>query len=105
MRTTVENIHHWQGKAGCAVSLLGNVAPEWLLLGIGDGLGGGKTNAENSISTELRLIIRPVKSKHCIINRLLVARIVGHQCWGNNIVDVGNCLAHPFASPLVATIA
>ena len=76
MRTTVENIHHWQGKAWCAVSLLGNVAPEWLLLGIGDSFGGGEANAENSISTKLRLVICPIKSKHCIINRLLVARIV-----------------------------
>ena len=85
--------------------MLGNVAPEWLLLGIGDGLGGGKANAENGISAELRLIIRPVKSKHCIINRSLVARIVTHQCRSDNVVNVGNCLAYSFASPLIATIA
>ena len=105
VRTTVENIHHWQGKAWCAASLLGNVAPEWLLLGMSNSLGSSKANAENSISAELRLIIRPVKSKHCIINRLLVARIVAHQCRSNNVVNVGNCLAHPFASPLATTIA
>ena len=105
VRTTVENIHHWQGEAWCAASLLGNVAPEGLLLGIGNSLSGGEANAEDGISAELRLIIRPVKSKHCIINRSLIARIVTHQCRSDNVVNVGNCLAHSFASPLITTIA
>ena len=105
VRTTVENIHHWQGKAWCAVSLLGNVAPEWLLLGMSNSFGSSQANTEDGISTELRLVICSIKSKHCIINRLLVARIVTYQCRSDNVVNVGNCLAHPFASPLIATIA
>ena len=105
VRTTVENIHHWQGEAWRAARLLGNVAPEWLLLSMSNSLGSSQANAEDGISTELRLVICSIKSKHCIINRLLVARIVAHQCRSDNVVNVGNCLAHSFASPLIATIA
>ena len=68
-------------------------------------LGSSQANTENGISTELRLVICSIKSKHCIINRSLVTRIVTHQCRSDNVVNMGNCLAHPFASPLATTIA
>ena len=88
MRTSVDDVHHWQREhLGIRAS---EILVERKLNSRSSRTRYRHGNAQNSICSQFFFVFGSIKSQHGTIDGRLVRRISSNQRWRNLVIDIGN---------------